>query len=161
MNDSMHGENVSFDGSEISEKPKNNNDDYALIDAIKNIINSIPYNYLVDEINSKYNEVSEKLFEYNKNNKPLNISENKNGKFTIKKDFDNINLKINKPSAPSALSTNGKKKETKENVTSNKNKEKENINIFNDEKSIKEKEKNKKNEKRKEIFCSTQTCNII
>ena len=161
MNDSTNEENVSFDCSEISEKPKNNNEDYALIDAIQIIINSIPYNYLVDEINSKCNEVSEKLFEHNNNNKLLNISENNNGNFSVKKDLDNINLKINKDSAPSAFPANIKKKKPKENDKSNINKKKENINKFDDEKSIKEKDKNKKNEKREQITCSAQTCNII
>ena len=197
MNDSIDEENVSFDSSEISEKAKINNDDYALIDSIKNIINSIPYNYLVDKINSKYNEASEKLFEHN-NNKPLNISENNNENFSIKNEKycimdetgkiisslwnnnndekllskndlynktsnTNINSKINKDSAPSALSTNIKKKKTKEYNTPNINinKKKEYITSFDDEERNKVKDQNKKNEKKEQNICSLQSCNII
>ena len=198
MNDSIDEENVSFDRSEISEKVKINNDDYALIDSIKNIINSIPYNYLVDKINSKYNEASEKLFEHN-NNKPLNISENNNENFSNKNEkycimnetgkiissLDNnndekslpkndlynktsnininINSKINKDSAPSALSTNIKKKKTKEyNIPNiNINKKKEYITSFDDEERNKVKDQNKKNEKKEQNICSLQSCNII
>ena len=197
MNDSIDEENASFDISEISEKAKINNDDYTLIDSIKNIINSIPYNYLVDEINSKYNEASEKIFEHNNNNKPLNISENNNESFPIKNEkycimnetgkiissLDNnnddkllskndlynkisnrninINSKINKDSAPSALSTNIKKKKTKEYNTPNINKKKEYITSFDDEERNKIKDQNKKNEKKEQNICSLQSCNII
>ena len=55
MNSSSDEDNISFNNSKITEKYNINNDENELIDSIKNIIDSIPYNFLVDKINSKYN----------------------------------------------------------------------------------------------------------